>query len=503
MIHAVVFDDEIKIWWEYVALLPKERFCVYMDGKRVGETRKSHFNCKGLTPSTVYSFSVEKLDAAGACALQIGSLSVATSPAKRNLDVTMPPYNAVGDGKTCNTAALQAALNDCKADERVYIPRGVFMTGALDMPSNTELYLEDDAILQGTDDVEDYLPKVWSRFEGTECLCYRSLINTGTLDHTAGCTTENIVIRGGKIMGGGEKLRRNTIARERIIVLKENGLEGELNPPAHYASVLPGRTRGRLICCNNTKNVLIANSVVGDAPSWNLQFTYCEDVVTCSSTIYSHNISNGDGWDPDSAKNCVLFDIFFDTGDDCVAIKSGKNLEGYEIGRPSEHIRVFDCVSKEGHGLAIGSEMSGGIRDVAIWNCDIQSGTGFTIKSTEKRGGYVKDVRIYNCNVPLVSIGTYTSGNNDGVGAPVAPVISNIHLEDLTLNGVWVFTGDTDRREPEQAIKVGGLNAETKIRDVSFKNITMKYRQMMPYQMVGLSNVENLTLENIVCKGEI
>ncbi len=495
MINTVILDDEIKLWWEYLPLGKEAFFTVYIDGKEVDRTIKSHYNAKGLSPQTQYEFCIKLGER------EVGKCKVKTLASKRRIDITQAPYYAVGDGKTLNTIAIQRALNDCQADQCVYIPDGIFLTGALDMPSHTELYLSEGATLQGTANVEDYLPKIKSRFEGVECTCYRSLINAGSIDSREGCATENITLRGGKILGGGQALRGNIIAAERMSILKENGLENELNPPAFYASVLPGRMRGRTLCCCNTQNITVVNTFIGNAPAWNLQFIYCKNVVTAGSVIYSHHISNGDGWDPDSSENCVVFDTNFDTGDDCVAIKSGKSLEGYTIGRPSKHIRVFDCYSKEGHGISIGSEMSGGIEDVCVWNCDIRSGTGMNIKSSKKRGGYIRDIQVYNCQFPMLQVVAYM-GNDDGEGAPVAPEIANLHFEDIQLSGVLTYTGDSNRREPENAFTISGYE-DNPVKNVTLKNITLQYRQMLPNQTFVLKNVENVKMKNIISKGEI
>ncbi len=502
MINAVIFNDEIKVWWEYTKLYPQERFCLALNGILQGETAQSHFNIKNLTEETRYDIEVLHLDTYGKTKKSLGKISVATAKGKRAIDITKPPYNAVGDGKTLNTQAIQRAIDDCKADERVYFPDGIYLTGALDLKSELELYLEDNAVLQGTADEKGYLPKIKSRFEGTECLCYRSLLNAGKMDSKGGINCENILIRGGKILGGGGELRANIIRAERARILKEQGLEKELNPPAFYASVLPGRARGRLFGFNNVKNVIIANGEWGESPSWNLHFVYCEDVITCSGKITSHKISNGDGWDPDSSKNCVLFDMRFDTGDDCVAIKSGKNLEGYKIGRPSERIRVFDVEIEDGHGIAVGSEMSGGVKDVAVWNCRIPVGTGIYLKSSPMRGGYIKDVRVYNCFAPTVTAYGGYDCNNDGEPAPVYPAFSDLVFEDITVTGVGYFTGEHDRIEPETAFAVQGIDEAHPIQRVKVKNLTLKYRQMLPEQWIKFNDVVDLTLEDILALGE-
>ncbi len=501
MISAIVFDDEIKIWWEYHRLEKGESFRVEKDGEFF-YTTKSHYNFKGLAPLTECSFEVYRVSAEGEKIEKIGVRTSVTRAAKRDLNATLPPYNAVGDGETDNTAALQAAINDCKENERVYLPAGVYLSGALNLKSHVELYLEEGAVLQGSTRAEDYLPMVKSRFEGCEEWCYRSLLNAGEMDSAGGCNCDDITIRGGKILGGGNLLRKNIIARERAEILKAHGMENDPSPPTYYGNILPGRRRGRLLCCANTRNITVANTVIGNAASWNLHFIYCENVCTCGCEIVSNGISNGDGWDPDSSRVCLLFDTIFDTGDDCVAIKSGKNLEGYEIGRPSEIIRIFDCYAKEGHGIAVGSEMSGGVRDVIIWNCDIRYGTGLSVKTHESRGGFIDGLQLYNCNMATLFIGVYR-GNAGGDPAPVEPTISNLHFEDITVRGLVHCTGNIERIVTEPAVSISGFSAENPVKNVCIKNLTMQYRQLIPYQMLYFDHVEGLSLENIVCKGQL
>ena len=133
------------------------------------------------------------------------------------IDITKAPYNAVGDGKTLNTKAIQSAIDDCPKDGCVMIPSGTFMTGALRLHSNMELYLAKGAILQGTANPEDYLPRIWSRFEGTEMECYSSLLNLGTLDHTAGPNCENVILRGKGTITSGGKLLAERMREEELV----------------------------------------------------------------------------------------------------------------------------------------------------------------------------------------------------------------------------------------------------------------------------------------------
>lgn len=497
--NTIIFDNEIKIWWQYVRLLKDENFAVSINGQ-LFFTTKSHYNFNDLKPETEYNLKVEIIDRVGNIVKEIGATSVKTKRKKKRLDITKPPYNAVGNGVTLDTNAIQQAINDCAQDYLVYIPRGTYLSGALNLKSNVEIYLEDGAILLGSTEPSDYLPKVKSRFDGWEMYCYRSLLNAGAMDNSKGCNTENIVIRGGKILGGGNELRKNIIKKERHRVLEEYGMINEISPHALYSSIIPGRARGRTICCSNTKNLIVANTVIGNAPAWNLHFIYCENITICGCSVISKNILNGDGINPDSTVNCTIFDIEFDTGDDCVSVKSGKNPEGFFIARPSKNIYIFDCLIKTGHGISIGSEMSGGVSNVHIWNIQIELGLGIFIKTRAKRGGYVKDVTISNCNVPVIQIGEYGCVD-DGESAPEIATVSNINVNDVILNGIRVFITNLNRREAVSAVSVKGLGDGNPVNNLSLKNITLKYRSSTPYHIIGLDNVKNLSIENITCEG--
>ena len=311
---------------------------------------------------------------------------VRTPKRKRRIDITQAPYLAKGDGKALNTAAIQQAIEDCKEDEMVYVPAGTFLTGALTLHDHMELYLEEGAVLQGSSNPEDYLPRIPSRFEGTERECYQSLLNLGVMDHRAGCTSEDVLIRGkGTISGGGRLLAERMMAAERERLKEYIHSLGDKVLECENANTIPGRARGRPIQICNAKNVRITGLTLQNGPGWNVHMIYSEQIVTDHCIFRSEDIWNGDGWDPDSSSGCTIFACTFYTGDDSVAIKSGKNPEGNEIGRPCSHIRIFDCICAYGHGITMGSEMSGGIEDVVIWDCDLGNSLyGLEIKGTKK-----------------------------------------------------------------------------------------------------------------------
>ena len=209
-IESIVFEDEIVLYWEKAADVRVTGYEIWCNGRKEGETDKTHFTLTELIACTDYEIEIKSLPTGN-----LERVTLATGKVKRRIDVTTAPYYAVGDGKTLNTVALQKALDDCKEDEVVYLPQGIYLTGALRMHSDMELYLEEGAVIQGTDRVEDYLPKIWSRFEGTELYCYSSLLNLGELDHEAGYNCCNVVIRGkGTIASGGRTLAERVIAVE-------------------------------------------------------------------------------------------------------------------------------------------------------------------------------------------------------------------------------------------------------------------------------------------------
>lgn len=424
-------DTSLTVWWDQPeGVLSSASYKVLLDGRPVGETSKTHWEIENLTPQTAYCVQV--------ClgAEVIGEASLSTAAARRRLDVSKPPYCAAGDGKTLNTKALQRALDDCGPGEEVYIPEGVFRTGGLRLHSDMSLFLDEGAVLLGSEDPLDYMPKIPSRFEGVEQMCYQSLLNLGDMRSDAGPNCRNVLIYGkGVIRGGGQRLALNVIEREKTLLKDYIASLGDKVKECENEHTIPGRARGRLINLSNCEHVRVTGLTLQNGASWNVHMLYSRDVVTDHCVFRSEDVWNGDGWDPDSSEDCTLFACEFHTGDDSVAIKSGKNPEGNRINRPTRRVRVFDCVSEYGLGVAIGSEISGGVEDVKIWDCDLRHSLyGVQIKGTKKRGGYVKNVSVRHCVLPrfIVQAVPY---NDDGEGSPIPPVFSSFRCEDVTFTG--------------------------------------------------------------------
>lgn len=487
-IHSLVTDTSITIWWEKPAL-PPSRYQIFLDDTLTQTTDKTHTFLSGLTADHLYIIRIEPLNL---------KLELRTSAARRRLDVTKAPYFASGDGNTMNTHTLQQAIDSCGKDDVVYFPAGIYMTGALRLHSNMEIYLEEGAVLQGTDNPEDYLPRIHSRFEGTEMECYSSLLNLGELDHTSGPNCENVLIHGhGTIASGGQSLGLRIIEEEKIRLKDYLESLGDKIKECENDNTIPGRVRPRLINLSNCRNVRISGLTLKNGACWNVHMIYCDGITTDHCTFLSEGVWNGDGWDPDSSVNCTLFASEFYTGDDAVAIKSGKNPEGNAIGRPCEHIRVFDCYSAFGHGICIGSEMSGGVNDVKIWDCDLQhSMSGLEIKGTKKRGGYVRNIQVSGCTLPRVQIHA-VGYNDDGIGAPVPPVFEDCLFEDLHLTGLYQDCHGDGKKHPCPAITLEGFDMpDHAVKNITFRNITLASGMQ---QNIVLSCCSGIHFDGISC----
>lgn len=489
----VLFENEAIFWWVRETANLKVDYRIYLNGEFFKQTDKTHVRIDGLTPLVNYTILVETVNHNGEI-LSTNKETFTTLAKKRIIDVTKAPYYAVGDGKTMNTIMLQKALDDCKSTDMVFFPAGVYVTGALNLHSDTEIYISPDAVLQGTKNAIDYLPKIKSRFEGIEQLCYSSLLNMGELNHKQGANCKNIIIRGGgTISGGGRSLAENVIETEK----KNSTVEREKTVDCDNENTVYGRARPRLINVSNSENVIIADITVQHGPSWNIHMIYSKNVVTYGCNFYSENVWNGDGWDPDSSEDCTIFDCTFNTGDDCIAIKSGKNPEGNKISRVTKNIDIFDCKSVYGHGVAIGSEVSGGVENVRIWDCDFKdSWTGITLKSHKKRGGYIRNVSVFNSEFSGVLIIGSVWYNQDGESAPTITFFEDLRFENIFLTGKCYSSKKERYCIPPIDIR-GYDDSKEYFRDIKFENIYLQRHSKDEAKEISVKDVEDIVFENI------
>ena len=379
-------------------------------------------------------------------------------------------------GNKVVTKEVQRYLDMADKTNKIVFPKGIYLCGALFVHSGTEIYLEKDAVIKGSTLTKDYLPKIKSRFEGYEVMAYASLINIGELDHTKGATTRNVCIHGeGTIYGGDRELRFDM-------------LEAEKDHP-----VINDRWRNRLINISNCSDVIIDGLKLGHSASWNVHPTYSDHIYIHHCDFKSGGLPNGDGIDPDSCHDMDIFANTFFVGDDCVAIKSGKNPEGNIVNIPCYNLSIFDCISNGSHGCAIGSEISGGVYNVDIFNCDfIHSYFGVHIKTTLKRGGYVKNVRVKHCKASTITV-HLVDYNDDGESAKTVTEFSNFSFEDVAVTGVAIKPDNKIFDQPH--ILVDGFKDYPLFKDMSFKDIII-IKKHGEEERITIANAHNCIIHN-------
>lgn len=291
-------------------------------------------------------------------------------------------FGAVADGQTVNTSAIQTAIDKCSLEGggTVVVSKGVFLTGAIFLKQGVNLYLEKDGILKGTTNQAAY-PKVQTRWEGIECNWTSALINATNL--------KGVEISGeGTIDGSGTEWPK---------IIRYTPQQLEQLPKAKRDSILyPRIGRPRLICFQNCTEVFIKDVKLRNQAVWCLHILYCANVTVENLNIRAdHSILSSDGIDVDSSNGVLITGCSIDVNDDCISIKSGKNEDGLRVNKPSENIIIEKCHFSYGHGgVALGSETSGGIRNVEVRNCSADSGNWAPIrfKTQPSRGNIVENI---------------------------------------------------------------------------------------------------------------
>lgn len=299
-------------------------------------------------------------------ALLINIFSGVTTKSTERYVIT--EYGAVGDSRTLNTQAIQSAIDLCASREggTVVIPEGVFLSGAIFLKQGVNLHIEEDGVLKGTVNPDDY-PQIFTRWEGEERVWTSAFINAFDMSDL-------------KLTGEG--------------LIDGSGDQWMDRFPRNTKELKVGRPR--LIAIQNCNNVLVSGLSLKNQACWGLFILYSSDVVVENLTIRAeHNIISSDGIDIDSGKRIHISGCDIDVNDDCIAIKSGKDEDGLRVNRPAEEIIIENCRFRYGHGgVTMGSEMSGGIRNVEIRECIVEEDNWAPIrfKSQPSRGGVVENI---------------------------------------------------------------------------------------------------------------
>ena len=393
-------------------------------------------------------------------------------PAKRYV---IADHGALGDAQTINTKAIQAVIDRAAADGGgvIVVPKGTFLTGAIFLKQGVNLRVEKDGVLKGSANAEDY-PTVKTRWEGIEREFTAALLNAVDLN--------GVELSGeGTIDGSGD------LWVENYNRLKQQPQDARRSG---YTPTLPPRPR--LICFQNCRRVNISGLTLKNQALWCLHILYCEDVIVDGLKIRAdHDIPSSDGIDVDSSRKVLITKCDIDVNDDCISIKSGKDADGLRVNRPSEDIVIEKCRFGYGHGgVAMGSEVSGGIRNVEVRDCTAEDDNWEPIrfKSQPSRGGVVENI-IYR-NIELKNTRNALTFNMQWrMVPPIAPpakvltVVRNVKIINVT--GTVKSAGS-----------MHGMK-DSPIENVKFENCKISAQKGLT-----LENVKNVDLSGLDLKVE-
>ena len=340
-----------------------------------------------LTVATTLSFAGDPVP------FQMPAIPVAAIPSR---DFRITDYGAKPGGSNAAVAFSEAFASAERAGGgRVVVPKGEWVAGAIRFRSNCALHFEDGAKLIFTDDPADY-PEVFTTWEGIECYNHSPLI------YAFGCT--NVAITGTGLIEPRMKRWSEEWAgydAKQMAATRELYLWGATNAPMNVRRLMAldgARARPHLIQFNRCANILLDGFRVNGSPFWLIHLYHSENCIVRNLSTYARGLNN-DGLDIDMTRNVLVESCRFDQGDDGIVLKAGRNADAWRLGRPTENIVVRNCDLASSHSLlGIGSELSGGIRNVWVTDCKIETAFNLLkIKTGRRRGGFVRDVWVENC----------------------------------------------------------------------------------------------------------
>jgi unsaturated rhamnogalacturonyl hydrolase len=396
-------------------------------------------------------------------------------PVFRHRDYPITRFGAAAGGEADASDAIRSAIDRCAGagGGRVIVPAGVFLTGAIQLKSGVNLHLEKGATLRFKTDPKAYLPAVFTRFEGMECWNYSPLIyafeqkniavtGEGTLDGQAD-DSNWWGWKGNRSRDAERPPATQTAARQRLAKMVTDNTPVDQRRFGDGDNLRPG-----FIEPHRCKNVLIEGVRIRRSPMWEIHPLLSTNVIVRGVEIVSHG-PNNDGCDPESSRGVLIENCLFDTGDDCIAIKSGRNNDGRRVGIASENLVIRGCTMKDGHGgVTIGSEISGGCRNVFVEDCEMDSPhleRVLRFKSNAVRGGLVENVFMRNVSVGRVADAAlqidfvYEEGTN-GIHKPV---VRNVIMQNVTVR-------ETPRVLNVVGIPAGEING-VRILNSTFRNV--------------------------------
>ncbi|HET7624553.1 MAG TPA: glycoside hydrolase family 28 protein [Verrucomicrobiae bacterium] len=436
--------------------------------------------------------------------------------------VTLTDFGAVGDGETLNTEAFARAIAALskKGGGELDVPPGIWLTGPIRLRSNINLHLQRGALVKFSGDYKLY-PLTIIDMKGEKHVDSTSPISGENL--------ENVAITGSGIIDGGgntwrpvkkDKLTENqwraliqsggvlnergntwfpsleVMNGEKILapLRKNHSLELEDYEPAHQF------LRPKMLRLIGCKHVLLQGVTFQNPPGWTLNPALCEDISILNVQVHnSPAAQNSDALDLESCRRAIIRDCIFDAGDDGICLKSGKDAAGRKIGVPTEDVLIEGCTVYHAHGgFTIGSEMSGGVRNVRVDNCTFMgTDVGLRFKSTRGRGGvvekiFISNVRMTDITGAAINFNMYYGGKSpigENIESHLPPVNEGTpQFRDIRISNVIC-------RGAKQAIVLEGL-PEMPIRDVTLKNVSITAQKGVQVMDAGDIHFENVRVKN-------
>lgn len=476
-----------------------------------------------------------------------------TEPVIAKLEESISDYGGVGDGLALNTAAFAKAMKSlsAKGGGHLIVPPGVWLSGPIVFSSNIDLHLEKGALILFSTDLSHY-PIVDSNYEGQQTRRCQSPIS--------GHNLQNISITGeGTIDGSGQAwraLKKAKVTESEWNKLTSNGglidkstwypsekyIKGEKISKANGLNAsltdqqwedIKDFLRPMMVNFVDCKNLMLQGVLFENSPNWNIHPLLCENVIIDGIFVKNPDYAqNGDGIDLESCRNALIINSTLDVGDDAICLKSGKDAEGRKRAKPCENVIVDNCKVFQGHGgFVIGSEMSGGVRNISVTNCQfLGTDTGLRFKSTRGRGGvveniYVNNIYMFNILTDSFLFDLYYGGrsasedletNKDKSPATVkeirtdetTPCFRNIYVKNLVSRNArraMFFNGlpemNLSNINVENATISAKLGAEIVESDgINFKNVTIIPTQGPAF---SLNNVKNFSASELNYPSEL
>ncbi|WP_235062537.1 glycoside hydrolase family 28 protein [Thermoanaerobacterium aotearoense] len=478
----------------------EKKYQLYVNSNYMGEVDRSVWTIKNLKPDSQYEITLKNEDTG-----EKSTVFQRTKPETAYINVK--DFGAVGDGKRIDTFSIQSAIMACPDGGRVYFPEGVYLTYPIFLKSNITIELGKGAVLLGAKEREMYpiLPgEIDSQeFSNSYLGSWEGEANDMFASLITGISVENVNIIGDGVIDGNSSF----------------------DTWWYDAKVKRIAWRPRTVYLNKCKNVLIEGITIRNSPSWTIHPLMSQNLKFINLNIENpKDAPNTDGLDPESCKDVLIAGTRFSVGDDCIAIKSGKLSVSQKLPMPSENLYIRNCLMEYGHGaVVIGSEMSGGVKNVHVENCVFKkTDRGIRIKTRRGRGktGIIDEIHAANIKMEGVltpfTINSFYFCDADGKTEYVwskeklpvddrTPYVGNIYLKNITCIDAHVAAG-----------YMYGL-PERKIERVDMENIYVSfdlnakpdYPEMLSFveEMCRngfyLNNIKNLRLKNVVVEGAL